>query len=83
KSVFFSAAVLLVIFPPVLTPVQSGVIFLNHLAVEAAVQSSLVYVLSGTAIKARYLSLKSRLDRLAALVLGALGLRLLLSSAER
>lgn len=80
KSVLFSAAVLVVIFPPELTPAAKALIFSNHLAVEWIIQPTLAILLSTEAIRRRYLSAKTMTDRLAAGVLGALGLRLL---AER
>lgn len=77
KSVMFAAAVLLVIFPPDLTAYQKTLIFFNHLAVELTVQSLLAVLLSTSAVRQRYLNLKPALDRIAAAILGALGLRLL------
>ena len=79
KSIFFSAAVLLVIFPPVLTGTEKFIIFANHLGVELIVQPMLAVLLSTSVISRRYLSFKPALDRLTAVVLGALGLRLLFS----
>ncbi|MDK3072482.1 LysE family translocator [Sedimentitalea sp. JM2-8] len=78
KSVIFAAAVLLVIFPPQLSAGDKAVIFLNHLAVELAVQPLLAVLLSTGPVRRRYLAAKPVLDRIAAAVLGALGLRLLL-----
>jgi threonine/homoserine/homoserine lactone efflux protein len=77
KSVMFAAAVLLVIFPPDMTVAQKSLVFLNHLAVELTVQPLLAVLLSTAPVRRRYLNLKPLLDRLAAAVLGALGLRLL------
>lgn len=79
KSVLFAAAVLVVIFPADLTPAQKAVITLNHLAVEVLVYTGFALLLSTRRARAGYLSLKPVFDRVAALVLGALGLRLLLS----
>lgn len=78
KSVLFAAAVLIVIFPPDLSLAEKGVVVLNHLLVEWLVGSGLVLLLSTQAVSARYLRLKTLLDRCAAVILGALGLRLLL-----
>lgn len=78
KSVIFAAAVLLVIFPPQLSAGDKAVIFLNHLAVELTVQPLLAVLLSTGLVRRRYLAAKPVLDRIAAAVLGALGLRLLL-----
>ncbi|MDJ0627198.1 MAG: LysE family translocator [Rhodobacter sp.] len=78
KSVFFSAAVLVVIFPPGLGTEEKALIFLNHLAVECLVQPALAVVLSTNAVSRGYLAAKPIFDRVSAAVLGALGLRLLL-----
>ena len=78
KSVLFAAAVLLVIFPPALTGAEKALILANHLAIELTVQPALAVLLSTNAIRARYLNAKPLLDRIAAALLGALGLRLLL-----
>ena len=77
KSVFFAAAVIVVIFPPSLTAADKFIIFLNHLAVELIVQPTLAILLSTGVIRARYLAAKPIIDRVTAAVLGALGLRLL------
>lgn len=79
KSVLFAASVLLVIFPPDLSLAEKSLIVLNHLVVEIAVYSALALLLSTRAARDGYARLKPALDRVAALVLGALGLRLLLS----
>lgn len=78
KSVFFAAAVLVVIFPPGLTALEKALIVGNHLLVEVVAYSAFALTLSRTAIAERYLRAKRMLDRVAASVLGALGLRLLL-----
>ncbi len=78
KSVLFAAAVLVVIFPADLAAGDKALIFLNHLAVELTVQPLLAVLLSTAPVRARYLAAKPVLDRVAAAVLGALGLRLLL-----
>lgn len=79
KSVFFSAAVLVVIFPPNLSMGDKALIFFNHLAVEWTVQPMLAILLSTGVVSRRYLAFKPVLDRITAAVLGTLGLRLLLS----
>ncbi|MEM9499828.1 MAG: LysE family transporter [Pseudomonadota bacterium] len=79
KSVMFSAAVLLVIFPAPLTGGEKLVVFANHLAVELVVQPLLAVLLSTGAFRRRYLSAKPLLDRVTATLLGLFGLRLLLS----
>ncbi|MEO0772297.1 MAG: LysE family translocator [Pseudomonadota bacterium] len=77
KSVFFAAAVLVVIFPADLTAAEKSIIFFNHLAVELLVQPLLAILLSTGVIRARYLALKPVIDRTVSVILGALGLRLL------
>jgi len=77
KSVLFSAAVLVVIFPQDLSSSAKALIFSNHLAVELIAQPTLAILLSTEAVRRRYMNAKIITDRLAAGVLGALGLRLL------
>lgn len=79
KSVFFAAAVLVVIFPPALSGADKAIIFANHLAVELIVQPALAIVMSTQIVRRRYLAAKPALDRATAAILGAFGLRLLLS----
>ncbi|ARE39632.1 L-lysine permease [Rhodovulum sp. P5] len=78
KSVLFAASVLIVIFPPTLTLVEKGAVVLNHLAVEVVVYGLFAALLSTRTARTGYLRAKPLIDRLAAAVLGALGLRLLL-----
>ncbi|MDU8929728.1 LysE family transporter [Alisedimentitalea sp. MJ-SS2] len=78
KSVLFSAAVIVVIFPPGLTGAEKLIIYLNHFAVELVVQPALALLLSTSLIRGRYIALKPVFDRVAASVLGTLGLRLLI-----
>lgn len=77
KSVLFSAAVLVVIFPKDLTQADKALIFGNHLAVEWIAQPALAILLSTETVRGRYMNAKVITDRLTAGVLGALGLRLL------
>jgi threonine/homoserine/homoserine lactone efflux protein len=78
KSVLFAAAVLVVIFPPGLSPAEMAVVTLNHFGLEVALYAALAAVVSTPAVSRRYLALKLWLDRVSAAVMGALGLRLLL-----
>lgn len=78
KSVLFAAAVLIVIFPPGMTMLEKGVVVLNHFLVEVSFYSLLAVAMSIGAVSRTYLGAKVFLDRFAAVVLGALGLRLLL-----
>ena len=78
KSVLFAAAVLVVIFPPGMTLMEDAIVVLNHLAVEIIFYTALAYGLSIPAIRTGYLKAKVYFDRVASVVLGGLGLRLLL-----
>ena len=77
KSVLFAASVLVVIFPPEMPLTHKALIVLNHFAVELVAYGALAALLTTPAARAGYLRLKPVFDRGAALVLGALGLRLL------
>lgn len=77
KSMLFAASVLVVIFPAGLTLTDKALIVLNHYAVEICFYTVLATLLSTPAARAGYLRAKPAIDRIAALVLGALGLRLL------
>lgn len=78
KSVLFAASVLVVIFPADMTLVEKGLIVLNHFLVELAVYAGFAALLSTPPARAGYLRMKPVIDRVAAAVLGLLGLRLLL-----
>jgi len=77
KSVLFASAVLLVVFPRDLSAAEMALIVGNHLVVEWLVYAGFALALSTRAARDGYLRLKPVLDRIAAAVLGALGLRLL------
>ena len=79
KSILFSAGVLIVIFPPGLSGAAMAGITLNHVALEAVVYATLATLLSRDAVRLRYLAAKPTISRVMAVVLGALGLRLLVS----
>ena len=78
KSVLFAAAVLVVIFPQGLSAADMAVVVGNHLLFEVAVYTGFAVLLGTPAAWTRYLRAKPLLDRCAALVLGALGVRLAL-----
>ncbi len=78
KSVLFAASVLVVIFPPGLSLAQKALIVTNHFLVECLVYALFAALLATPPARAGYLRLKPLIDRAAALILGALGLRLLL-----
>lgn len=78
KSVLFAASVLVVIFPPGLGLVHKAAIVVNHFVIEVIVYSLFAAALSTPQARQGYLALKPVIDRIAAVCLGALGLRLLL-----
>ncbi|MDC1231559.1 LysE family translocator [Octadecabacter sp.] len=78
KFILFASAVIVAIFPPTLSLGEKTIILLNHLAVEVIVQPALAVLLSTMVVRTRYLNAKTTLDRIAAIVMGGLGLRLLL-----
>jgi threonine/homoserine/homoserine lactone efflux protein len=80
KSVLFAAAVIVVVFPKGLSLTDKAIIVGNHLMIELLFYSALAMLMSTQTVSRRYLRLKPVLDRVAAGVLGALGVRLL---AER
>ncbi len=77
KSVLFAGSVLVVIFPAGLSAGQAALVVANHFALEVLGYGLIAWALSRPAARAGYLRAKRWLDRLAALVLGALGLQLL------
>ncbi len=82
KSVLFAAAVLVAVFPAGIGAAESLVIVANHFLVEVAFYTALAFCLSTRTVATRYMQAKTYIDRVAAAVLGALGLRLLLSRPE-
>ncbi len=79
KAVLFAAAVLIAIFPGGLSLGNSVAIALNHLLIELSFYTALAVCLNTEAVTGRYLRARTWIDRGAAAVLGALGLRILLS----
>ena len=82
KSVLFAAAVLVAVFPAGIGAAASLMIVMNHFLVEVAFYTTLAVCLSTQVVAKRYTQAKAYIDRFAAAVLGALGLRLLWSRAE-
>ena len=78
KSVLFAGAVIVVIFPAGLSVTGSLLIVANHLIVELLVYSAMALGLASPPARAAYLRLKLWADRIAAGIMGALGLRLLI-----
>lgn len=81
KSVLFASAVLLVIFPQNMALSEKAFVVFNHFCIELVFYSGFALLLSTKRSKNGYLRLKHIFDRVAALVLGALGIRLLLDRA--
>ena len=77
KSVLFAASVLVVIFPPDMALADKALIVANHFVVEVIAYSLFAALLASGPARAGYLRMKPVVDRTAAVVLGALGLRLL------
>ena len=78
KSMLFAAAVILVVFPQDLTPRDIALVTLNHLTLEVIFYTLFAIALSASKVRQGYTALKPILDRIAATLLGAFGLRLLL-----
>ncbi|MDE0113735.1 MAG: LysE family transporter [Albidovulum sp.] len=77
KSVLFAAAVLVAIFPAGIDFADSMVIAANHFLVEIAFYTALALAMNTQAVANRYMRAKKFIDRGAAVVLGALGIRIL------
>ena len=82
KSVLFAAAVLVTVFPGGIGFVDSAAIVLNHFLVEVAFYTAVAFSMSAEAVAKRCLRARVYIDRSAAVILGALGLRLLLGRAQ-
>jgi len=79
KSALFAAAVLIVIFPKDTSMVESSIVVLNQLIMIILFNTALAFGMSTQAVSKRYLKAKAYIDRTSSLIMGALGLRLLLS----
>lgn len=82
KSVLFAAAVLVAVFPAGLSVSESFVIVINHFLVEVAFYTTLAFCMSTQAVSKRYMKAKAYIDRGAAIILGALGIRIVFSREE-
>jgi threonine/homoserine/homoserine lactone efflux protein len=78
KSMLFAAAVILVVFPQGLAAPDVALIVANHLLLEWAFYLLFALLLGSAPARASYIRLKPLFDRIAATLLGALGLRLLI-----
>jgi threonine/homoserine/homoserine lactone efflux protein len=77
KSMLFAAAVIVVVFPQHLGGVEIALVVANHLLLEIAFYTLMAVALSTPAARLAFLHAKPLLDRIAATILAALGLRLL------
>jgi threonine/homoserine/homoserine lactone efflux protein len=78
KSMLFAAAVIVVIFPQNMTAFEIGFVLLNHFTLEVLFYATFAYLMSSPPARAGYLGLKPIFDRIAAVMLGGFGLKLLL-----
>ncbi len=78
KSMLFAAAVIVVIFPQGLQAADIALIVLNHWVLELLFYTCLATVLGSGPARRGYVRLKPVFDRIAATLLGALGVRLIL-----
>lgn len=76
KSVLFAAAVLILVFPADMSAVENLIVVVNHALVEFSFYTVLAIGMSTTTVGQRYLRAKLYIDRMAAAVLGSLGIRL-------
>ncbi len=77
KSMLFASTVLVVIFPRDLALADKALIVANHMIVEWIAYAGFALAMSRKPARDGYLRLKPVFDRIAATVLGLLGLRLL------
>ena len=76
KSVLFAASVLVVVFPKGLSTGEIALITVNHMMVEWLFYTGFAVILSGAPARRAYFGAKPWIDRAAAVMLGALGLKL-------
>ncbi|ASM72579.1 MULTISPECIES: LysE family translocator [Roseobacteraceae] len=77
KSMLFAGAIIVVIFPKGLDAANIALIVANHFVLETLFYTACALLLSSGPARARYLSAKPVLDRIAAMALGGFGLKLL------
>lgn len=77
KAMIFAAAVLVVVLPKEITPLEQGAVVANQLSVELVFYSAVAFAMSTGAVSRAYLAAKRWIDRISGAVLGALGARLL------
>ncbi|WP_281984996.1 LysE family translocator [Thalassorhabdomicrobium marinisediminis] len=79
KSALFAAAVLVVIFPKGMSMGENLLVVANHFTVEVLFYTALAFGMSRASVSQTYMRAKVQIDRLAASVLGFLGLRILVN----
>ncbi|WP_419937019.1 LysE family translocator [Candidatus Palauibacter sp.] len=80
KSVLFAAAVIAAVFPAGLSLANGLVIAANHLLVEILFYATLASCMSAPTVADRYVEARAYIDRILALILGALGLWIAVSA---
>ncbi|OAN79266.1 lysine transporter LysE [Sulfitobacter sp. EhC04] len=78
KSMLFAAALILVVFPRGMNAGEIAFVVFNHVVLEILFYSLFATLLSTPVARQGYLRLKPVFDRIAALLLGAFGARLLI-----
>lgn len=78
KPALFYSAVLLSIFPPLLSPLDKTAIYGTALTIEMAFYTGLACLMALPLLRRRYYAAKLWIDRVAAGLIGALGLSLIL-----
>ncbi|APE43773.1 lysine transporter LysE [Sulfitobacter alexandrii] len=78
KSMLFAAALILVVFPRDLGAAEIALVVVNHVTLEILFYGLFALLLSAPPARRGYLRLKPVFDRIAAILLGAFGLRLLI-----
>lgn len=76
KLVFFIAAIFTTVVPAGLSPGDKALLLANHLVLELLWYGFAAVVLTTAPMRRAYINAKSRFDRCAAVVLGALALRI-------
>lgn len=77
KSMLFAAALIVVVFPKGLGPMDIAFVVANHFVLEVAFYTGCALLLSSAPARTAYLRAKPILDRIAALALGGFGFKLL------
>ena len=77
KPVLFAAVVLVTVFPSGISTTDSIVIVINHFLVEIGFYTVLAFCTSTRSVVKRYLRAKTYFDRIAAVILGTLSVRIL------